>query len=135
RLLTFIQNLLINQKLSEYHSGYRAFSAKVLKSIALDEDSDDFIFDNQMLVQIHNKKIPIAEITCPTNYFDDASSINFVRSTKYGLQCILTSLIYVLHNAKLINSKLFKEGSEWYKEDRSANNRYAHLKEYAPKQN
>ena len=129
RVLTFIQNIMINQKLSEYHTGYRAFSSSVLKSIALDENSDDFIFDNQMLVQIHNRKIPIAEITCPTNYFDDASSINFVRSTKYGLQCLWTSLVFVLHNAKIINSKLFRSDSEWYRSD-TGSKKYYHLKKY-----
>lgn len=133
RILTLLQNVMINQKLSEYHSGYRAFSAKVLKSIPLDENSDDFIFDNQMLVQIHNKKFPIAEITCPTNYFKEASSINFIRSSKYGIQCLITSIIYLLHNMSLINSRLFKDNTTWYKEDSHHFKKYSYLKKYNPK--
>ena len=132
RILTLIQNILINEKLSEYHSGYRAFSADVLKSIALDENSDDFIFDNQMLVQIHHKKIPIAEITCPTKYFDEASSINFIRSSKYGIQCILTSFLYLFHNMGLINSRLFKTNTIWYKDDNPSFKKYSYLKKYSP---
>lgn len=132
RILTLLQNIMINQKLSEYHSGYRAFSAKVLKSIPLDENSDDFIFDNQMLVQIHNKKFPIAEITCPTNYFKEASSINFMRSSKYGVQCLITSMIYLLHNMRLINSNLFKDNTTWYKEDSHHFKKYSYLKKYTP---
>jgi glycosyltransferase involved in cell wall biosynthesis len=116
RILTLIQNILINQKLSEYHSGYRAFSANALKSIPIDQNSDDFIFDNQMLVQLHYKKFAIAEITCPTKYFDEASSINFIRSLKYGFLCIWTSFIYLMHSLGLINSRLFKSNVDWYKE-------------------
>ena len=132
RILTFIQNILINEKLSEYHSGYRAFSADVLKSIALDENSDDFIFDNQMLVQIHNRSIPIAEITCPTKYFDEASSINFIRSAKYGIQCILTSFVYLFHNMGIINSRLFKQNTDWYKDNNANFKKYSYLKKYSP---
>ena len=133
RILTFIQNILINEKLSEYHSGYRAFSVDVLKGIALDENSDDFIFDNQMLVQIHNKKVPIAEITCPTKYFDEASSINFIRSAKYGIQCILTSFVYLFHNMGLMNSKLFRVNTGWYKDDNPNFKKYSYLKKYSPR--
>ncbi|MEZ5172119.1 MAG: glycosyltransferase family 2 protein [Bacteroidia bacterium] len=85
RMLTFIQNLLMNQKLSEYHTGYRAFSGEVLRSIDLEKNSDDFIFDNEMIAQIFAKGYEIGEVTCPTKYFDEASSINFKRSSIYGL--------------------------------------------------
>ena len=88
RILTLTQNILINQKLSEYHTGYRAFSAKVIRDINFLENSDDFVFDNQMLCQIFNKGYEIAEITCPTKYFEEASSINFKRSLIYGIGCI-----------------------------------------------
>jgi glycosyltransferase involved in cell wall biosynthesis len=126
RFLTAAQNILINEKLSEYHTGYRAFSMDVLKSIPLEENSDDFVFDNELLVQIHQRNIPIAEITCPTKYFEEASSINFVRSTKYGLQCLLTSLTYMLHNHELVKSRLFKADANWYKTDKK------YYKEYKP---
>ncbi|MDA8669990.1 glycosyltransferase family 2 protein, partial [Flavobacteriales bacterium] len=85
RILTLFQNILMNQKLSEYHSGFRAFSSEVLKDIKFNENSDDFIFDNQMLAQIMFKKHLIGEITCPTKYFKEASSINFQRSSVYGI--------------------------------------------------
>jgi glycosyltransferase involved in cell wall biosynthesis len=85
RLLTATENLLIGAKLSEYHTGYRAFSRKVLETLPLNENGDDFVFDNQMLVQIAYFGFHIAEVTCPTLYFEDASSINFKRSVKYGL--------------------------------------------------
>lgn len=97
RGLTFIQNLLVGQKLSEYHTGYRAFSRTVLESIALQKNSDDFVFDNQMLSQIIMADFPIAEVTCPTKYFAEASSINFRRSSIYGLGVLLTSLQHRLH--------------------------------------
>ncbi len=84
RFLTFVQNLLIGQKLSEYHSGYRAFSRRVLETLPLLANSDDFLFDNQMLVQCHWWGFRIAEVSCPTKYFAEASSINFARSLKYG---------------------------------------------------
>jgi glycosyltransferase involved in cell wall biosynthesis len=96
RFLTFVQNLLIGQKLSEYHSGYRAFSRKVLETLPLLANSDDFLFDNQMLVQCHWWGFRIGEVSCPTKYFAEASSINFSRSLKYGfgtlgvgIQCFL----------------------------------------------
>jgi len=85
RLLTLVQNLLIGQKLSEYHTGYRAFSRKVLETLPLLANSDDFLFDNQMIVQCHCWGFRIAEISCPTKYFPEASSINFQRSVRYGL--------------------------------------------------
>lgn len=101
RGLTFIQNLLVGQKLSEYHTGYRAFSRTVLESIALERNSDDFVFDNQMLSQIIMADFPIAEVTCPTKYFPEASSINFRRSSIYGLGVLLTSVQHRLHRLGL----------------------------------
>src|SRR5690606_6777371 len=94
RLLTLTQNILMNQKLSEYHTGYRAFSKEVLIGINYNANSNDFVFDNQMLAQIFYKGYEIAEVTCPTQYFDEASSINFKRSTIYGLGVLRTSLQY-----------------------------------------
>ncbi len=108
RFLTLFQNIVINQKLSEYHSGFRAFSKEVLESIALQYNSDDFIFDNQMLCQIFNKGFEIAEITCPTKYSEESSSINFKRSVTYGLGVCQTSIQYFLHKKKIMTSKLFK---------------------------
>ncbi len=108
RLLTFIQNLLLSQKLSEYHTGFRAYDKEVLNNVNYKINSDDFVFDNQVLAQIIYKNYEIAEITCPTKYFDDGSSINFRRSIKYGLEVLLTSLKFYLHKRKLIKSKLFE---------------------------
>lgn len=108
RFLTFTQNVLINQKLSEYHTGYRAFSKEVLLAINYNQNSDDFIFDNQMLAQIFHKDYEIAEITCPTKYFEEASSINFSRSVTYGLGVLKTSISYFLDKKKIYSSKLFK---------------------------
>ena len=96
RFLTLSQNLLMRQKLSEYHTGYRAFSADVLRKINYMVNSDDFVFDNQMLAQIFFAGFEIAEVTCPTKYFDEASSINFKRSVIYGLGVLRTSLQYRL---------------------------------------
>ncbi|HRZ48647.1 MAG TPA: glycosyltransferase family 2 protein, partial [Bacteroidales bacterium] len=107
RLLTFIQNMIMHQKLSEYHTGYRAFSAKVLKSISLEYNSDDFVFDNQMIAQIFEAGYQIGEITCPTKYFADGSSINFRRSVKYGLGVMQTSFRYRLHRMGLQKDPLF----------------------------
>jgi len=108
RFLTFTQNLLMNQKLSEYHTGYRAYNREVLESIDYNRNSDDFIFDNQFLAQIFDKGYEIAEITCPTKYFDDASSINFKRSMKYGFGVLGVSFQYFLHKNGIKKSKLFK---------------------------
>jgi len=96
RLLTFGQNVLLNQKLSEYHTGYRAFDAKVLKAINFKANSDDFVFDNQMIAQIFYSGFDIAEVTCPTKYFEEASSINLKRSIQYGLGVIKVSWQYRL---------------------------------------
>ncbi|HOE39365.1 MAG TPA: glycosyltransferase family 2 protein [Bacteroidales bacterium] len=108
RILTFSQNLLMNQKLSEYHTGFRAFSADVLKKINYNINSDDFVFDNQMLAQIFYAGYEIAEITCPTKYFEEASSINFKRSVKYGMGVLTTSLKYFFNKLKLAKSDIFK---------------------------
>jgi glycosyltransferase involved in cell wall biosynthesis len=97
RLLTLFQNILMNQKLSEYHTGFRAFSGTVLRSIDYSLNSNDFVFDNQMIAQIFIAGFEIAEITCPTLYFEEASSINLRRSTVYGLGVLGTSIQYRLH--------------------------------------
>ncbi len=103
RLLTLFQNILLNEKLSEYHTGYRAFSKEVLTSISYNLNSDDFIFDNQMIAQIFNKGFEIGEITCPTKYFPDASSINLKRSSIYGLGVLKVSLQYRMKKWGLLN--------------------------------
>ena len=102
RFLTFTQNVLMNQKLSEYHTGYRAFSAEVLRSVAYKKNSDDFIFDNEMIAQIFYNGFEIAEVTCPTKYFKEASSINFKRSSIYGLGVLAVSFKYFLTKMKII---------------------------------
>ncbi len=107
RLLTMGQNLMMNQKLSEYHTGYRAFTANVLRSIDYNTNSDDFVFDNQMLAQIFYAGFDIAEITCPTKYFNDASSINIARSMKYGFGVIKVSFMYFLQKTGLGRFKIF----------------------------
>jgi glycosyltransferase involved in cell wall biosynthesis len=96
RVLTFAQNLLMGTKLSEFHTGYRAFSRELLTQLPLEQNSDDFLFDNQILAQILARAYPIAEVTCPTKYFPEASSINFQRSLKYGFGCLLTGIQYRL---------------------------------------
>ncbi len=108
RFLTLFQNIMMNQKLSEYHTGYRAYSREVLERINFNSNSDDFVFDNQFLAQIFYNGFEIAEITCPTKYFDDASSINFSRSVKYGLGVMKTSLQYFFSKTKIHKSKLFR---------------------------
>lgn len=108
RFLTLIQNILIGQKLSEYHTGYRAYTADVLKSIKFNENNDDFIFDNQVLSQIFMNGYQIAEITCPTKYFPEASSINFSRSTKYGLGVLNVSLRHFLHAHKILKWRIYQ---------------------------
>ena len=108
RLLTLLQNILMGQKLSEYHTGYRAFSSKALREINFEVNSDNFVFDNQLLAQICYKGFEIAEITCPTKYFNDASSINFLRSCMYGFGVISTSIQYFLAKRLNILSKIFR---------------------------
>lgn len=107
RCLTLAQNVIINQKLSEYHTGYRAFSSEVLKSIKYHKNSDDFVFDNQMISQIFYAGFQIAEITCPTKYFDDASSINFRRSATYGMGVLSTSFRHFFNKIGLIKSEMY----------------------------
>ncbi|HQA75624.1 MAG TPA: glycosyltransferase family 2 protein [Salinivirgaceae bacterium] len=109
RMLTLFQNIMINQKLSEYHTGYRAFSAKVLQSIDYEKLSDDFIFDNQMIAQVFNAGFEIAEITCPTKYFKEASSINLSRSIKYGLGVIGVSFRYFFHKTGIKKCSYLKK--------------------------
>lgn len=109
RFLTLGQNILMGQKLSEYHTGYRAFTANVLKSINYNINSDDFVFDNQMLAQIFNAGFEIAEITCPTKYFDEASSINLKRSMKYGFGVLGVSFSYFFNKIGLVKPEIFKK--------------------------
>lgn len=108
RFLTLSQNILIGQKLSEYHTGYRAFSGEVLKKIKFNLNSDDFVFDNQMLSQIFAAGFEIAEITCPTKYFEEASSINFRRSVKYGLGVLGTSMKHFLWRIGVAKYKVYE---------------------------
>ena len=108
RFLTATQNLLVNYKLSEYHTGYRAFSANVLRTINFNANSDDFVFDNQMLSQIIYKGFDIGEVTCPTKYFKEASSINFRRSSIYGLGVLKVSLTHLFSKLGIIKSKLYQ---------------------------
>lgn len=107
RFLTLVQNLITSMKLSEYHTGYRSFTRKLLTSLPLEANSDDFIFDNQMLLQAHFAGFGIAEITCPTKYFNDASSINFRRSIKYGIGCLWVSVQYLLAKWRVWNNAIF----------------------------
>lgn len=108
RFLTLFQNILINQKLSEYHTGYRAFSKEVLEGINYNANSDDFLFDNQMLSQIFYAGFEVAEITCPTKYFAEASSINLRRSAIYGLGVMITSVKHRLNKIGLLKSKIYQ---------------------------
>jgi glycosyltransferase involved in cell wall biosynthesis len=107
RILTLSQNILVNQKLSEYHTGFRAFSKEVLETIKYERNSDDFVFDNQMLSQIIYAGFEIAEVTCPTKYFDEASSINLKRSSVYGLGVLKVSIIHFFNKLGLGKSKLY----------------------------
>lgn len=107
RFLTWFENTLLRQKLSEYHTGYRAFSANVLRSINYNIDSDDFICDNEMLAQIFYAGFEIGEVTCPTKYFPEASSINFKRSCTYGFGVLKVSILYRLNKWGILKSKLF----------------------------
>ena len=109
RLLTLFQNTMMNQKLSEYHTGYRAYDKEVLKQINYHQNSDDFIFDNEMVAQIFYSGFEIGEITCPTKYFEEASSINLKRSIKYGLGVLKVSVLYFLTKIKLYKWKLLTQ--------------------------
>jgi glycosyltransferase involved in cell wall biosynthesis len=108
RFLTFTQNVLIHYKLSEYHTGYRAFSREVLETIDFNQNNDDFVFDNEMLSQIVYAGFNIAEVTCPTKYFEEASSINFRRSMKYGLGVLRVSLGHFFQRIGLVKLKMYK---------------------------
>jgi len=107
RVLTLIQNLLLNMKLSEYHTGYRAFAREVLEELPLEENSDDFVFDNQMLSQVIYFGFRVGEVSCPARYFPEASSINFPRSVVYGLGVLWTSLLFRLNSSGLARSRIF----------------------------
>ncbi|HMO60572.1 MAG TPA: glycosyltransferase family 2 protein [Ferruginibacter sp.] len=109
RLLTFIQNLLMWKKLSEYHSGYRAFSREVLLTVNYEANSDDFVFDNQMIAQVFDAGFEIAEVTCPTKYFKEASSINFSRSVQYGLGVLGVSIGYLLKQLGLYRPAIYQQ--------------------------
>ncbi|WP_411767161.1 glycosyltransferase family 2 protein [Winogradskyella sp. A3E31] len=108
RILTLFQNILMGQKLSEYHTGYRAYSKEALRSIPYKDNSEDFVFDNQILGQVCYAGLRIGEVSCPTKYFPEASSINFSRSITYGLGVLGVSISYFLHKNTFIKSKLFK---------------------------
>ena len=121
RFLTLFQNLVMGFKLSEYHTGFRAFSREVLEALPLDENSDDFVFDNQMLAQIVHFGFRIGEISTPARYFPGASSINFSRSVRYGVGVVATSLSFRLHRMRVIRSRIFGGGgkkllTDYYKE-------------------
>ena len=107
RFLTLFENIMISQKLSEYHTGYRAFSAEVLRALDFSHNSDDFVFDNEMISQIVMKGYDIAEVTCPTKYFEEASSINFSRSMKYGRGVLRVSFVHWLHKLGIVKSMLY----------------------------
>lgn len=109
RLLTFVQNLLVSYKLSEYHTGYRSFSREVLENIRFNDNSDDFVFDNEMLSQIIYAGFDIAEVTCPTKYFEEASSINLRRSIKYGMGVLRVSLMHFLQRMGLRSFDMYKK--------------------------
>jgi len=106
RFLTFFENLCTGIKLSEYHTGLRAYKTKVLKTINFKKNSNDFVFDNQILLQIIAKNYRIGEISCPTKYFKEASSINFIRSLRYGVGCVYWSIIYLLGRLKIYRYSL-----------------------------
>jgi len=107
RFLTFFQNLLLGAKLSEYHTGFRAFSRRVLDTLPLWENSDDFLFDNEMLAQVIYFGFPVGEVSCPARYFAEASSINFSRSVKYGVGVLVTSVKFVLQKLGVANFRIF----------------------------
>ncbi len=109
RFLTLCENILFSRKLSEYHTGYRAFSRKALETVPFTRNSDDFVFDTEMLAQIIYFGFSIGEIACPTKYFPEASSINFPRSLKYGFETLVTAIVFRLHRWKLLRSRLFDE--------------------------
>jgi glycosyltransferase involved in cell wall biosynthesis len=109
RLLTLFQNIMLGQKLSEYHTGYRAYNANVLKSISFETNSNDFVFDNEVISQIFMQGFEIGEITCPTRYFPEASSINFLRSSKYGMGVLRVCFQFRLHKWGILKSVLYRK--------------------------
>ena len=117
RLLTMFSNLCMGAKLSEYHTGYRAFARGLLELLPLERNSDDFVFDNQMLAQILWTGRSIAEITCPTKYFKEASSINFTRSVTYGLGCVMTALKFRMASMGLARPALFAPGPPGFRRE------------------
>lgn len=112
RFLTLVENWLVGYKLAEYHTGYRAFSRKLIEALPLAANSDDFVFDNQMLAQTIYYGFDIGEITCPTKYFEEASSINFSRSVKYGLGVLKTGFLFRLTKWGLVKPKIFCDANE-----------------------
>jgi glycosyltransferase involved in cell wall biosynthesis len=110
RFLTLLENMVLGVKLSEYHTGFRAYSRQALETLPLENNSDDFVFDNEILAQAVHFGIRIGEISCPTRYFDDASSINFSRSVKYGIGVLKTSLIFLLQKTGIVHSAIFTKG-------------------------
>lgn len=125
RALTFVENLLLGQKLSEYHTGYRAWSRKVLETLPLEACSDDFVFDNQMLAQTTWFGFSTGEISCPTRYFEEASSINFRRSCTYGMGVLKTALVYRLSRWGLIEPQLFYDSAARLRSREAVNERSA----------
>ncbi|MCX6138013.1 MAG: glycosyltransferase family 2 protein [Ignavibacteriales bacterium] len=109
RILTLLQNLMMSSKLSEFHTGYRAFTRRVLEGVPWEKNSDDFVFDNQILAQILYHGFTIGEVTCPARYFPEASSINFRRSLKYGIGCVLTAIQFRLEKMGLRRDSIFSE--------------------------
>ncbi len=112
RFLTLVQNILINQKLSEYHTGFRAFRREAIERLPLEENSDDFVFDNEMIAQAVYFNYRIGELSCPTRYFEEASSIDFPRSVRYGFGVLATSVRFRLHRWRLLETRLFRERRE-----------------------
>jgi glycosyltransferase involved in cell wall biosynthesis len=110
RFLTLVENLALGAKLSEYHTGFRAYSRRVLETLPLEANSDDFVFDNEILVQAVHFGFRIGEISCPTRYFDDSSSINFPRSVKYGIGVLSTSIKFLLRKAGVARPAIFENG-------------------------
>ncbi|HEY8938018.1 MAG TPA: glycosyltransferase family 2 protein [Cyclobacteriaceae bacterium] len=108
RALTFFQNMLLNAKLSEYHTGYRAFDATILRYVNFESNADDFVFDNQFLAQVIYAGYDIAEITCPARYFEEASSINFIDSMVYGVGVLKVSIQFLLQRLQLASFKIFQ---------------------------
>ena len=112
KCLTFIQNILIGERLTEYHTGFRAFSREILEKCPLKDCDDDFVFDNEMLALVFYKGFTIGQISCPTKYFPDASSINFMRSCKYGFGVLRVSALYALAKLGIYKSKIFKNDAK-----------------------